>query len=103
VSAFDYAAAHEFIQSGRHGLLSPIGNENTFIANAVLLARESALRARLATAAPSAVRNRSWTAIVDRFENDLLEAIAGYRGQTDPVGPIKSEIAVLKSKTPSRP
>ncbi|HEY4247980.1 MAG TPA: glycosyltransferase family 1 protein [Lacunisphaera sp.] len=103
VSAFDYAAAHEFVQPSRHGLLSPLGDEHTFIANAVLLARDYALRVQLAAAAPSAVQNRSWDAVVNRFEHDLLEAIAGYRRRFDPVSMLQSEIKDLKSQAHSRP
>jgi len=78
VSAFDYAAAHEFIRHGENGLVAPVGDETAFFANAVRPVTEPALRLRLAAAAPAAVGNRSWDAIVDRFAADLTEAIAEH-------------------------
>ena len=53
VSAFDYAAAHEFIRHEENGLLAPVNNEAAFITNAVRLATEPALRTRLAAAGPA--------------------------------------------------
>ncbi len=75
VGAFDYAAAHEFIRHGEHGLLAAVGDEATFIGHAVRLAGDAGLRARLAAAAPTAVRHSSWDAIIDRFVADLAEAM----------------------------
>jgi glycosyltransferase involved in cell wall biosynthesis len=74
VAAFDYAAAHEFIRHGQNGLTAPVGDEAAFIANAVRLAREPALRERLATQGTLTARSLSWDAIVDRFLDDLQEA-----------------------------
>ncbi len=74
VSAFDYAAAHEFIRHGENGLTAPVGDEAAFIANAVRLAREPALRERLATQGALTARGLSWDAIIDRFLADLQEA-----------------------------
>ena len=74
VAAFDYAAAHEFIRHGENGLTAPVGDETAFIANAVRLAREPALRERLATQGTLTARSLSWDAIVDRFLDDLQEA-----------------------------
>jgi len=76
LGAFDYAAAHEFVRNEETGLLAPVGDETSFIEQAVRLAGNAALRARLSAAAPAAVNNRSWDAIVDRFEADLIEATA---------------------------
>jgi glycosyltransferase involved in cell wall biosynthesis len=74
VSAFDYAAAHEFIRHGENGLTAPVDDEAAFIANAVRLAREPALRERLATQGALTARGLSWDAIIDRFLADLQEA-----------------------------
>jgi glycosyltransferase involved in cell wall biosynthesis len=74
VGAFDYAAAHEFIRDGDNGLLAQVGDEPAFIANAVRLATEPALRLRLNAAGPVTTRGMSWDAIVDRFAADLKEA-----------------------------
>ena len=103
VGAFDYAAAHEFIQPGRNGLLVPVGDEAAFLAQAVRLGREPALRAQLSAAAPAAVSARSWESIVDRFESDLLEAIAGHRPGPDALRQPTPEIKHLKSPAPARP
>ncbi len=74
VGAFDYAAAHEFIRPGESGLLAPVGDDAAFIANAVRLATEPALRTRLAEAGPETARKMSWATIIDRFAADLREA-----------------------------
>ncbi len=103
VSAFDYAAAHEFVKTGENGLLAPVGDETTFLANAVRLIREPALRARLAAAAPTAVNTRSWDSIVDRFESDLLEARKEFHRPATPAVALKTEIKDLKSEATSRP
>jgi glycosyltransferase involved in cell wall biosynthesis len=102
VSAFDYAAAHEFIQPGMHGLLTALGDETKFIANAVRLAREPALRSQLSASAPSAVKARSWDAIINQFERDLLEAAADQHRQPRSTGnlPLSSEIEHLKLQPP---
>jgi glycosyltransferase involved in cell wall biosynthesis len=74
VTAFDYAAAHEFIRTGENGVLAPVGDEPAFIANAVRLATEPELRIRLAASGPSTVSSLSWDSITDRFAADLQEA-----------------------------
>jgi glycosyltransferase involved in cell wall biosynthesis len=78
VSAFDYAAAHEFIASGTNGLLARVADEAGFIANAVRLVQDRVLRGRLALAAPCATAARSWEKVVDKFATDLTEAIAAH-------------------------
>ena len=75
VSAFDYAAAHEFIRHDENGLVAPAGDETTFITNAVRLMTDRTLRQRLRRAAPAAVHNRSWDAVIDGFAADLAEAM----------------------------
>lgn len=82
VSAFDYAAAHEFIRHDVNGLVASVGDEASFLAHAVRLAAEPALRTRLAAAAPAAVGGRSWDAVIDRFAADLAEAAAEPAGGT---------------------
>jgi glycosyltransferase involved in cell wall biosynthesis len=101
VGAFDYAAAHEFIRHGENGLAAPLGDAAAFLTHAVSLVTDPALRARLAAAAPAAVGNLSWNAIIDRFAADLAEAA------TQPMaagGQLNSQISNLKSRAaPSRP
>lgn len=103
VSAFDYAAAHEFVKPGENGLLAPVGDEEKFLAHAVRLVRDSALRTRLAAAAPAAVNTRSWDSIIDRFESDLLEAETEFHQTATPAIALNTEIKDLKSEAPSRP
>ncbi|RFC44550.1 MAG: Glycosyltransferase involved in cell wall bisynthesis [Verrucomicrobia bacterium] len=74
VSAFDYAAAREFIRSGQNGLVAPVGDEEAFIQNAVRLAGEGPLRQRLAAAGTDTTRQLGWDQVVAGFENDLVEA-----------------------------
>ncbi len=81
VSAFDYAAAHEFIRNGHNGLTAPVGDEAAFIANAVRLAREPALRERLATQGAVTARALTWDAIVDRFLADLEDAAREFHAK----------------------
>ena len=100
VSAFDEAAAHEFIRHERSGLLAPVGDEPAFLANAVRLVTDPALRLRLATAAPTIVSNMAWDAIIDRFAADLAEAAAEHHAT--PANPISS-IENQKLPSPTRP
>jgi len=79
VCAYDYAAAHEFIQSGEDGLLAPPGDERAFLANAVRLASDNALAASLRARAAETVRRQSWDDVIDRFLRDLDEAIADHK------------------------
>jgi glycosyltransferase involved in cell wall biosynthesis len=78
VTAFDYAAAHEFIRTGENGLTVPVRDEPAFIAQAVRLAHDPALRRRLAAQGTLSVRGLSWDAIVDRFLADLAEAVDDF-------------------------
>jgi len=84
VSAFDYAAAHEFIRHGQNGLVAPPGDEAAFIAHAVQLANDPALRASLARAARATTARLSWDAVIDGFARDLTEAIDDFRRARGP-------------------
>ncbi len=83
VSAFDYAAAHEFIRHEQNGLVARPGDEGSFIAHAVRLAHDAALRARLARAARATTARLSWDSVVDGFARDLAEAIDEHRAPQD--------------------
>ncbi len=100
VGAFDYAAAHEFIRHGENGLVAPLGDAAAFLAHAVSLVTDPALRARLAAAAPAAVGKLSWDAIIDRFAADLAEAASSHHAAP---AARASEIANRKLPAPSRP
>ncbi len=99
VAAFDYAAAHEFIRHGENGLTAPVDDEAAFIANAVRLARDPALRARLATQGALTARGLTWDAIVDRFLTDLQEAANEFHGTRAP-GAQLSALSSQPSATP---
>jgi glycosyltransferase involved in cell wall biosynthesis len=76
-SGFDYAAARQFIQNGRNGLVVPLGDEKGLEQQAVLLATDAGLRRRLADAAPASLREQSWEQVIARFEADLLRVSKG--------------------------
>ncbi len=73
VSGFNYAAARQFIRHGENGLVSPLGDEQAFIANAVRLASEASLREKVRTAAPASLSDQSWAKVIARFEAELLQ------------------------------
>lgn len=78
VSAFDHAAAHEFIRHGASGLVAPLGDESAFIANALALARDPALRRTVAAAGRLTAANLSWDRVVEGFAADLAAAQSGF-------------------------
>jgi glycosyltransferase involved in cell wall biosynthesis len=71
VAGFDYAAARQFVQSGRNGLSVPCSEPEGLIAAGVKLARDPALRTRLRSAARATVEPQSWENVIGRFEADL--------------------------------
>lgn len=86
VSAFDYAAAHEFIRHEQNGIVARPADEAAFIGHAVRLAQQPALRARLAAAAHATAAHLSWDAVVDGFIRDLTEAAAELEADRVPAG-----------------
>ena len=79
VSAFNYAAAREFVINGENGLVAPLGDETAFIQNALQLVRDSSLRRRLATAGTLTTQQLGWNAVVTGFEADLLEVLPQHK------------------------
>jgi glycosyltransferase involved in cell wall biosynthesis len=96
VVAYDYAAAHEFIRPGENGLLAPVGDETSFLAQTVRLAREPGLRRRLADAGPATARTLSWDAIFDRFAADLQEAADEFHAARPTASP-RSDLRIQPS------
>lgn len=84
VGAFDYAAAHEFIRHEQNGLVARPGDEAAFLAHALRLAGDAALRARLARAARATTARLSWDAVIDGFARDLAEAIDDHNATRTP-------------------
>jgi len=99
VAAFDYAAAHEFIRHNENGLVAPVGDEAGYLANAVRLGTEPALRARLMAAGPLTTRGLTWDNIVDRFAADLAEAIKEFHASSASGSPL-SALSSQPSTTP---
>ncbi len=78
VGAFNYAAAREFIRHDENGLVAPVRDEAAFLANAVRLAGDPALRTRLSAAGRATAEKLSWDAVIDRFAADIAEVVAGH-------------------------
>lgn len=74
VAGFDYAAARQFVQHGRDGLVAPCDRPDALIDAAVLLATDDLLRAQLRVAARGAVEAQSWEIVIAQFEADLAQA-----------------------------
>lgn len=75
VAAFDYAAARQFVRRGENGLVAPCNRPDTLMTDAVALARDERLRARLGAAARASVARQSWSQVIGRFEADLQAAL----------------------------
>jgi glycosyltransferase involved in cell wall biosynthesis len=99
-AGYDYAAAHELVRHGESGLLVPLGDEAAFLAAAVRLATDPALAARLRVRAADTVRARSWANVVEQFDRDLAEAVAGPAG---PCADLNPKIENQKLATPAHP
>ena len=78
VSAFDYAAAHEFIRHEENGLVAPLDQESAFFDNAVRLITQPELRRKLSAAGRATAEKLSWDTVIDRFAADLTETIAAH-------------------------
>ncbi|MFN2381885.1 MAG: glycosyltransferase family 4 protein [Guyparkeria sp.] len=69
--AFDYAAGRQLIESGVNGLLVPVGDSTRFLDRVPdLLAEGAGARGERAH---EAVRQHGWSAVVDGFEQNLVE------------------------------
>ncbi len=86
VLAFDHAAAGQLIRSGENGRLAAAGDSAAFVAAAVALARDDALRARLAAQALATAQGLGWEAVVARFESHLGAACGA--GSTPSPAPV---------------
>lgn len=77
VAAFDYAAAREFVEDGKNGLVAAPGDAAALTAAAVRLAVDPDLRQRLRTAAAARMALQTWDTVVSRFESELANVVAG--------------------------
>ena len=85
VAGFDYAAARQFIEHGRNGLVAPCDRPEALLELAALLATDDFLRAQLRAAARPAVEAQSWENVIGRFEADLAEAAGVSLAPLEPV------------------
>jgi glycosyltransferase involved in cell wall biosynthesis len=79
LGAFHYAAAREFVRSGRNGLSCALGDEAAFLAQARRLADNDALRRELGATAREDALRWSWDSVIDGFLHDLSDAVTEYR------------------------
>ncbi len=79
LGAFHYAAAREFIRSGRNGLSCALGDEAAFLAQARRLADNDALRRELGATAREDALRWSWDSVIDGFLHDLADAVTECR------------------------
>jgi len=77
VVAFDYAAAHAHIESGRSGRLAPITDRQAFIAHATDLVKDVAMLRQMGEIARQAMREVDNERIYDRLEALFLNAMTG--------------------------
>lgn len=92
VCAFDYAAAHEHIQSGVHGELAEFGQSNSFLRSAEKLGRDWLSGKRLGQAGRQAVEHLSPQNVADDFVQ-LMQSMTGNSGP--PPAPQKDRHAAL--------
>ena len=79
VVAFNYAAPARFIRHGENGWHVPFGDFTGFVAAAVTVARDPALRARLGAAARVTSEGISWEFVIDHLERDLAGLVANAK------------------------
>lgn len=73
IVAYACAAAAEVITPGIEGSTARPGDEAGFIAAAVILAQDEALRQRMALCARDRAQDLDWDRVHDRFSAELLE------------------------------
>ena len=75
VVAYDYAAPTEYIEPGRNGYLSTLGNEDSLSSNLDKILRLSGLNfATMGREARASTKPADWKKIIGRFHRDLVEA-----------------------------
>ena len=76
VLAFGQAAAAELIVHQHTGLLAPAGDEEGFVRQGLVLARQPTLSAQLGQQARQAVLDRDWTQIATQVESIWADLVA---------------------------
>jgi glycosyltransferase involved in cell wall biosynthesis len=69
VVAYEHAAAKELITPSRHGALAQAGNADHFLAQAMLLASNPALREDMRLHVRNRAMEMGWSAIMDKLES----------------------------------
>jgi glycosyltransferase involved in cell wall biosynthesis len=88
VVAYDYAAAHEYIEHGRSGLLASLGNEREFISLAAGLAGDGHRVAAIGHRARATAERFDWARVNDCFESALLDLVNARETGAANVAPI---------------
>jgi glycosyltransferase involved in cell wall biosynthesis len=91
VVAYDHAAAGQLLRSGKNGLLAPLNDSESFIAQATVLAAEPALARGAGLRARQTACSQGWDRIVAQVEEVMLDAIHGAVRAT-PALPHRSEV-----------
>jgi glycosyltransferase involved in cell wall biosynthesis len=90
VLAFDTAAAGQWIESGRNGMLAAEPTGASFVATAVHLSADATARRSIGMQARRSSERMGWQPVVARFEQVLVEAVRrpGVGASApEPVGP----------------
>jgi glycosyltransferase involved in cell wall biosynthesis len=77
VVAYDYAAARQYIEHGRSGLVAGLHDRVSFICHAAALARDLPRARALGRNARAAIASLGWDRVVAEFECLLREAVSG--------------------------
>ena len=94
VLAYDYAAASQLVQTGRHGALAPFGNMNDFVQLGARLAADPAALHEMGRQAREAACQASWERIISRIEG-LYHALTEGRPLPQPESaPARPRLAV---------
>jgi glycosyltransferase involved in cell wall biosynthesis len=84
VVAFDYAAAAQLVRHESNGLLAPCGDDASFVAAALRIAGDAALRETMRGAARASVEHMDWDLIVQHLEAAFEHAIRRHAIRHDP-------------------
>jgi glycosyltransferase involved in cell wall biosynthesis len=75
VVGFDYAAARQFVKHGESGLVVARGEDDDLVSEAVRVALDAPLRAKLRSGARLELLSQSWEQITAEFERELVTVV----------------------------
>ncbi len=96
VIAYDYAAAAEYIQHGRNGLVTAFDNAREFISLAINLIGDPQRIVSLGRRARESAEHIDWDAIYGEFESTLLDIITAH----EQIAAFDDKVIKLKRETP---